>query len=202
MPLALRGNRYQSQDDLYRYQSQDNLSAECFLIEMSGLFDAAEYRRTAGLSPDICAAKHYLREGWRRGFEPGPNFDGNFFLPYYQSVGLNGPPLLTYLTLQSSGAAVFTKREQAEAIAVTIRNSELFDPVGYAARVGGIGHLDPALHYLIVGEHRGICPSDFSTRNIMPNDTPSWPVVLLISFSIMPMLVVISVIVLSALYQN
>ncbi|HEX7678918.1 MAG TPA: glycosyltransferase family 4 protein, partial [Thermoanaerobaculia bacterium] len=42
---------------------------------------------------------------------------------------------------------------------MTIGSSALFDAVGYAARAGGLEGLDPALHYVLVGEHMGLAPS-------------------------------------------
>lgn len=68
-------------------------------IEGSGLFDADWYRTTQvpDLSPNQ-AARHYLREGAARGLNPGPLFDGPWYLGNNADVaeaGLN--PLLHYL---------------------------------------------------------------------------------------------------------
>ncbi|WP_163005976.1 rhamnan synthesis F family protein [Methylobacterium brachiatum] len=68
-------------------------------IEGSDLFDAAWYQST--YIPDLPpnqAARHYLREGAARGMNPGPLFDGNWYLGNNADVaeaGLN--PLLHYL---------------------------------------------------------------------------------------------------------
>gem|GEM_PF-644418 len=68
-------------------------------IEGSDLFDAAWYRST--YMPDLPpnqAARHYLREGTARGMNPGPLFDGGWYLANNADVaeaGLN--PLLHYL---------------------------------------------------------------------------------------------------------
>ncbi|MGU3329539.1 rhamnan synthesis F family protein [Methylobacterium mesophilicum] len=68
-------------------------------IEGSALFDADWYRTT--YVPDLPpnqAARHYLREGAARGMNPGPLFDGAWYLGNNADVaeaGLN--PLLHYL---------------------------------------------------------------------------------------------------------
>lgn len=68
-------------------------------IEGSALFDADWYQTT--YVPDLPpnqAARHYLREGVERGMNPGPLFDGNWYLGNNADVaeaGLN--PLLHYL---------------------------------------------------------------------------------------------------------
>jgi FMN phosphatase YigB (HAD superfamily) len=68
-------------------------------IEGSALFDADWYRTNH--APDLPpnqAARHYLREGAARGLNPGPLFDGNWYLGTNADVaeaGLN--PLLHYL---------------------------------------------------------------------------------------------------------
>jgi glycosyltransferase involved in cell wall biosynthesis len=51
-------------------------------------------------------------------------------------------------------------RASAENVAAALRDSELFDADGYANRVGNLGEMDPALHYVIVGEQLGWAPSD------------------------------------------
>jgi hypothetical protein len=44
-------------------------------------------------------------------------------------------------------------------MAALVRESDLFDAGGYCAQAGGIGHLDPVVHYLLVGELLGYAPS-------------------------------------------
>lgn len=68
-------------------------------IEGSDLFDAAWYRST--YIPDLPpnqAARHYLREGAARGMNPGPLFDGGWYLANNADVAEAGAnPLLHYL---------------------------------------------------------------------------------------------------------
>jgi glycosyltransferase involved in cell wall biosynthesis len=141
-------------------QTPESLAIECKLLENSGLFDAYWYRATAGIEAAVGAAEHYLTIGWRQGLEPGPEFEGRFLYPYYVSAGFAGPPALTYMRLRAAGWPVYATRAQAETIAASLRASSLFDARGYAARLGDPGDLDPALHYIIVGERMGLIPSD------------------------------------------
>jgi glycosyltransferase involved in cell wall biosynthesis len=122
-----------------------------------GLFDEARYRTAAKLDPTVNAAEHYLSTGWRQGIEIGPQFEGAFLQPYFTSAGFSGPAAITYLTLRDAGWPVYATRAEAEATAGLIRTSDLFDAAGY--RAGNIGELDPALHYVIVGERLGVSPS-------------------------------------------
>ncbi|MBP2493674.1 FMN phosphatase YigB (HAD superfamily) [Methylobacterium sp. PvP062] len=68
-------------------------------IEGSGLFDAEWYRtnHVPDLSPNQ-AARHYLREGAVLGMDPGPLFDGKWYLGNNADVARAGSnPLLHYL---------------------------------------------------------------------------------------------------------
>jgi glycosyltransferase involved in cell wall biosynthesis/septal ring factor EnvC (AmiA/AmiB activator) len=130
------------------------------ILEESGLLDEDAYRSAAGIDAATNAAEHYLTVGWRQMIEPGANFEGRFLDPYFRSAGFDGPPVMTYIRLRAAGWPVYATREQAERIASLIRASNLFDAAAYAARHSGIGELDPALHYVIVGEQMGVMPSD------------------------------------------
>lgn len=79
--------------------------------------------------------------------------------PYFSSVGLDDEPAVTFLALRSAGDPVYVKLADAERVAQTVRESGLFDREYYLANAGDIGDLDPALHYVIVGERMGFAPS-------------------------------------------
>src|SRR5689334_15038667 len=83
--------------NVQEWDSPDQLANYCRLLEDSGLLDPTVYRAAAGIGEEVNAAEHYLREGWRRGLEPGPDFDGELLYPYFRSVGMNGPPALSYV---------------------------------------------------------------------------------------------------------
>lgn len=139
--------------------SEEHTDAQCRLLEESGLLDVRSYCAAAGLVHGADAARHYLLHGWRANLEPNPNFDGSFLYPYYRSVGLDGPPALTFLLLRAAGWPVYATREEAVGTANVIRSNALFDANGYAARAGDLQGLDPALHYVLVGEEMGLAPS-------------------------------------------
>jgi glycosyltransferase involved in cell wall biosynthesis/predicted nuclease with TOPRIM domain len=142
-----------------RQSLPEDREADGKLLEDSGLLDADAYRAAAGINAAINAAEHYLTAGWHQGLEPGPDFEGGFLDPYFRSAGFAGPPAMTYIRLRAAGRPVYATRARAEPIAALIRASNLFDAAGYIDRVGSIGNMDPALHYVIVGEQMGLIPS-------------------------------------------
>ena len=142
----------------FEYRSREDLLIDCSLLADSDIFDAEAYSAAAGLESSAGAAEHYLIAGWRAGIEPGPHFEGNFLLPYFRTLGLSQPPAITYLMLRSAGWPVYPTRARAEAVASIIRGSNLFDANAYASRLGNTD-LDPALHYVLVGERMSFAPS-------------------------------------------
>jgi glycosyltransferase involved in cell wall biosynthesis len=143
-----------------RHEQEDSIAADGALLEASGLFDAETYRSVAGIEAAIDPVQHYLREGWRAGLDQGPNFEGSFLDPYYRSAGFFDPPAVTYTSLRAAGWPVYSTRAQAESVAAPIRASDLFDAASYQARLRLTAELDPALHYVLVGERLGHPPSD------------------------------------------
>ena len=142
------------------YSLTKELQADCALLRESGLLDPEWYRARAGIGSDIDTVEHYLLTGWRLGLEPAPTFKGELLYPYFQSAGYSRPPAITYLQLRAAGKPAYSSLADAEDWAALIRESDLFDAPGYAARIGHIDGLDPALHYVVVGEHMGYAPSD------------------------------------------
>jgi hypothetical protein len=147
--------------------------ADGALLEESGLFDAETYRSVAGIDGAIDPVQHYLREGWRAGLDPGSNFEGSFLHPYYRSAGFFDPPAITYISLRAAGWPVYATRAQAESIAAAIRASDLFDAAAYQARLRLTTELDPALHYVLVGERLGHPPSDRFDQTITVSAIPT-----------------------------
>jgi glycosyltransferase involved in cell wall biosynthesis len=156
-------------------EMQEGLLADCRLLEESGLFNAEKYRVAAGIDDSVKPVQHYLRDGWRMGLEPGPNFEGKFLYPYYRSIGFVDPPAITYLTLRAGGWPVYATHAQAESIAGVIRSSDLFDSTGYRNRLRLPTELDPALHYVLVGERLGYLPSDRFDSNYYSRRYPDVP---------------------------
>jgi glycosyltransferase involved in cell wall biosynthesis len=67
---------------------------------------------------------------------------------------------MTFITLRAAGWPVYSTRAHAESIAAVIRGSNLFDAGAYTARLRLGAEIDPALHYVLVGERLGHPPSD------------------------------------------
>ncbi|KPL51707.1 hypothetical protein ABB55_05245 [Prosthecomicrobium hirschii] len=64
----------------------------------SGLFDAAWYGEVHPEVPADDRLMHFLRDGWRAGHDPGPGFDGAYYLGSYPDVSEAGfNPVLHYL---------------------------------------------------------------------------------------------------------
>jgi len=141
------------------YQSRRGVAFDSALLANSDIFDSAGYAAAAGLDATTDVAEHYLISGWRKGLEPNPQFEGTFLFPYFRSVALSQPPAITYLMLRSAGWPVYPTRARAEAVASIVRNSDLFDANEYAKRLND-PNLDPALHYVLVGERMHIAPSE------------------------------------------
>jgi glycosyltransferase involved in cell wall biosynthesis len=80
--------------------------------------------------------------------------------PYYRSAGFDGPPALTFLTLQAAGWTVYPTCTAADEATRIVASTPLFDAAAYARRAGGLNGLDPARHYVLVGEQIGIAPSE------------------------------------------
>ena len=142
------------------YLLRETLAADCKLLRDSGLVNQKAYRVVARIGSKADPVAHYLVSGWKRDLDPGPGFHGKELYPYYCSVGFSGPPAITYLNLRAAGAPAYATLAEAERWAAPIRRSKLFDAARYAARINHMEGLDPALHYVILGENMGFAPSD------------------------------------------
>src|SRR4051812_10883715 len=136
------------------------------LLEESGIFDRQVQRAASSrpVSPELPASgdpiPDYLHGGWRDGIEPNRALACGWLYPYYASAGLTDPPALTYLALRAARYPVYPSRAAAERVAKVVRASGLFDAPQYAAATGIAADLDPALHYVVIGERLGFVPSD------------------------------------------
>jgi glycosyltransferase involved in cell wall biosynthesis len=144
----------------YVYTSAKEMQADSAILRESDLFDFDWYRVRAGIDADIDAVEHYLILGWRRGFEPGPAFEGSGLYPYFHSAGYLKPPAITYLQFRAAGRPAYATLGACEKWAGRIRKSDLFNATEYLGQIGRIGGLDPVLHYVLVGEQMGYAPSD------------------------------------------
>ncbi|HEY3939049.1 MAG TPA: rhamnan synthesis F family protein, partial [Bryobacteraceae bacterium] len=142
------------------WSTRRDLDLERSLISSSGLFDDEVYIEQAGEESRPDPIGHYVREGWRLGLEPNAFFPGERLRPYFASLGFDEPPAITWLTLRSAGWSLPASRGELERSLAKLRNSELFDEAFYRTQIGITANgLDPATHYIAVGEQTGIAPS-------------------------------------------
>jgi glycosyltransferase involved in cell wall biosynthesis len=130
------------------------------VLETSGILDERAYRAASGAPRGASLNSDYLHRGWQTGIEPSATLECNWLYPYYASSGLTDAPALTYLALKTARFPVYPSRTAAERVASAVRESGLFDERQYAALTGLPGDLDPALHYVVIGERIGFAPSD------------------------------------------
>jgi glycosyltransferase involved in cell wall biosynthesis len=140
-----------------RLSKQFSIDDEAYLIA-SGMLDEAGYRVRAGLSDGVDVAAHHLHLGWRIGLEPNAGFEGAFLRPFYEAAGAFGPPVLTWLDLSALGFRAPSTRAEAEQVADRVRVSDYFDAASYSRRLPA--GMDPALHYVVIGEWLGWQPSE------------------------------------------
>lgn len=68
------------------------------ILKFSSLFDEKWYRKTYSINKNEDCAYHYLNYGWKMGFNPSLDFDGNKYLELYSDVkNANICPLLHYI---------------------------------------------------------------------------------------------------------
>jgi glycosyltransferase involved in cell wall biosynthesis len=143
-----------------RIPTERHLVVERDLLSTSGIFDREAYVAMAGEGARYDPIGHYLETGWRLGLEPNPSFPGSLLRPYFVTLGAHEPPAITWLTLRSAGWPLPDNREELDRSAASIRNTGLFDEAFYLAQLSpkNLG-LDPAIHYITVGERMGLAPS-------------------------------------------
>ena len=146
--------------DLSSPISQEDVLENLRRLRESGLDSPPAHNMAAGIEGSQVAVEQWLAEGWPLGLEADQDFEGQFLQSYFQTVGLTEPAALTYIKLRAAGWPTYATRELAERAAGRIRQSNLFDADIYAARVKLSDRLDPALHYVLVGEQMGYAPSD------------------------------------------
>ena len=128
------------------------------LLRLSGLVDINYYRAAAGIDDSEDPCNHYIERGWRLGLQPNPQFEGEFLRPFYEAAGIRDqPPAHSWLEFSAYANPLPTNRREAEALASRLRLSPVFDAAFYAVRLPK--GLDPALHYVIIGERLGWRPS-------------------------------------------
>jgi len=135
-------------------------SSERALLSESHIFDEPGYVARAGEDARRDPIGHYLDIGWRLGLEPNESFPGTALLPYFAAMGASGPPAITWLVLRSAGWPMPGSRDEIEHLAQQVSNTTLFNDSHYRSQLGpDAKDLDPAIHYVTVGERLGLAPS-------------------------------------------
>jgi len=130
------------------------------LLLASGLFDEQEYLSQAGPEAVRDPAGHYLETGWRFGLDPRFSFPGSLLRPYFSSIGKEEPPAITWIMLRSGGWDIPATWEEILHLSALVRQTGLFDDAFYSKQMGSAGEfLNPAIHYVTVGERAGMQPS-------------------------------------------
>jgi len=80
--------------------------------------------------------------------------------PFFSSVGLSAEPAAVFSALRGAGYPIYETLSAAERVASVVRASGLFDEQHYRSQVPQLGDLDPAVHYVIIGERMGFAPSE------------------------------------------
>lgn len=139
---------------------QRDLASDRALLAESRIFEESGYVARVGEEARPDPILHYLEAGWRLGLEPNGSFPGSLLQPYFDALTTSQPPAITWLLLRSAGWPMPASREQIEHQAASVRDSGLFDESYYLSQLGpAASGLDPATHYVIVGERMGLAPS-------------------------------------------
>lgn len=138
--------------------------ADIDLIERSGLFAGNWYHKVYGVPFHRDAIKHYHEEGWRKGYNPSPDFITIEYLlqnPRVQERQIN--PLLHYLkTGKAKGLNLTTETYRI------VDESSLFDRAWYIKTYHIPEGEDALVHYLQKGWKLGYNPSkDFCTEEYL-----------------------------------
>jgi glycosyltransferase involved in cell wall biosynthesis len=133
-------------------------SSDRDLLAISRLLDTEWYQKQSSLPHGRDPVDHYLAVGWQNGIDPYNGFESDFLRPYYEASGHSGAPILTWLELSSmEGRRPPTCQREAEYLAARLKHTALFDEDYYRQTLRG--DLDPALHYVLIGELIGYQPS-------------------------------------------
>lgn len=121
------------------------------------LFDADWYRQRYPGTNAADPWADYLSTGWRRGKDPGPDFDVDWYLAVH--VDVRGEPLQHYL---------------AHSDDETLRPNPLFDPRWYRSQYPQAADWPAFAHYVRHGRAQGLYPGP-SVAAVAATATPSLP---------------------------
>jgi len=117
-------------------------------VQGSDLFDKAWYRSTqlSALEKLVDPIWHYLDTGWKKGLNPSPRFDTNYYLrtnPDVQDLGLH--PLFHYLK--------YGIGEHRHPVATSLQELERLEPSASALRLITVPGGSPARLTMVIDDH-------------------------------------------------
>lgn len=136
------------------------------IIKSSPCFDKEWYECTYNIPGDVDSIDHYLNIGFKKGYNPGPNFNTYEYFECNEDVKEKGEnPLIHYeLFGRKEGREISFSDEVHQENYSLISNSPYFDSQWYANTYGIPSDVDPTMHYLNDGFNMEYDPSsDFST---------------------------------------
>ena len=139
----------------------DEQSESFLIISNSEYFDEGWYKETYKISNEgINPVNHYLKIGYKKGYNPSPNFSTNEYYEVNPDVKLTGlNPLLHYELIGKNENRFMGSKEDKDKIYSTILNSQYFDKEWYESHYDiSKDGLDPVIHYLKVGFKKGYEP--------------------------------------------
>lgn len=125
------------------------------------------YYKSLKLKDFLHPYKHYLSTGWKKGFDPSPDFSGSLYLSTYRDVAKSGTcPLVHYMTKgKDEKRKCFSSNYVLEKEA---RKKRLFSEDYYSKQIGGKGvptGFSLFDHYSIIGWREGLDSSRYFSTN-------------------------------------
>ena len=133
---------------------------EYSIINDSDYFDAGWYVDNYDISDDVDPVNHYLKIGFKKGFNPGPNFNINEYYecnPDVKIAGVN--PLIHYEQHgKHENRIIKLDEESSKRMYLAIKDSDYFDAKWYVGTYDISDDVDPVNHYLKIGFKKGFNP--------------------------------------------
>ena len=147
---------------------EDLMKRDYYLIFNSQFFDEKWYADTYGLSDDVDPVDHYLKEGYLKNYNPGPDFSTFEYYECNEDVKewkMN--PLVHYEFYgKNENRKIDLPYDKIQSYRSAIANSPYFDEEWYKGCYKLNGDVDAVEHYLTIGFALGYDPSpDFSTED-------------------------------------
>jgi glycosyltransferase involved in cell wall biosynthesis len=105
---------------------------------------------------------HFRAAGWGQNVPPIPTFPGRLLPQCFEDTVLGEVAELAWIKRVMRGWQASSDEDATRAAVARVQNSDLFD-ASYYARKAGIGGewIDPAMHYVLVGDTLGLSPSEY-----------------------------------------